>query len=68
MNKHAKVPGLRNFIKPKSVLHLLNESYLRIYDMHLYIQANKCAIHSKYTSKKSSRGGKIFVRNGKFFV
>ena len=67
MNKHAKVPGLRNFIKPKSVLHSLNESYPRIYDMHLYIQANRFAIHSNNTSKKAL-GVEVFGRGGKFFL
>ena len=36
---HAKVPELRKFIKSKYALHSLNESYIRIYGMHLYIQA-----------------------------
>ena len=35
----TKVSGMRSFKKPKSVLHSLNESYMRIYDIHLYIQA-----------------------------
>ena len=39
MDKHATVPGLRNFIIPKSVLYSFDENYIRTYDMNLCIQA-----------------------------
>ena len=67
MNKHAKMPGLRHFVKPKSVVYSLYQSYILVYDMHVYIKAVSGQL-TYDTFKLQVTNKTLLWKGGTFFV